>query len=97
MAFAATGTFTNPDDSDAEVIPNAYWVIESVVLTRGANPVDGLATFAVYRSLAAKNNGKKEKYRNTFRFNYAPAGGNVYSQAQTAMKALPWAPGLVDA
>lgn len=97
MAFAATGTFTNPDDSDAEVIANAYWVIESVHLTRGANPVDGLATFAVYRSLQAKNNRKPEKYRNTFPFNYVPANGNVYSQAQTAMKALPWAPGLVDA
>ena len=97
MAFAAKGTFTNPDDDDAEALVNAYWVIESVMLTRGANPVDGLATFAVYRSLNAKNNGKKEKYRNTFPFNYAPAGGSVYSQAQVAMKTLPWAPGLVDA
>lgn len=97
MAFAATGTFTNPDDSDSEAIANAYWEIESVYLTRGANPKDGLATFAVYRSLNAKNNGKKEKYRNTFPFNYAPAGGSAYSQAQVAMKALPWAPGLVDA
>lgn len=97
MAFAATGTFTNPDNDDAEVIQNAYWVIESVHLTRSANPVDGLATFAVYRSLQAKNNGKPEKYRNTFPFNYVPAGGNVYSQAQQAMKALPWAPGLIDA
>lgn len=61
MAFAATGNFTNPDDSDAEVIANAYFVIDQVILTRGQNPNDGLAFYSVYRSLTAKNNGKKAR------------------------------------
>ena len=96
-AFEATGTFHNPDDDDAEVITNAYWVIEKVDLTKGANPFDGIATFAVYRSLSAKNAGKNAKYRNTFPFNYVKSTPDAYNQAQVAMKALSWAPGLVDA
>lgn len=97
MAIAASGTFTNPDNSDAEVIANAYFVIDQVVLTRGQNPLDGLAFFSVYRSLTAKNNGKPARYRNTFPFAYAAGSGSAYAQAQTALKALPQFSGLVDA
>lgn len=97
MAFAASGTFTNPDDSDAEVISNAYFVITEVHLFRGQGPNDGLAMYEVYRSLTAKNNGKPIRYRNTFPFAYAAGGGSAYSQAQVALKALPNFPGLVDA
>jgi hypothetical protein len=59
--------------------------------------LDSLATFEVYKSQAAKNNGKKPRYRSTLPFDYVPANGNIIDQALEALKALPEYPGLVDA
>lgn len=100
MAFQAIGPFTHPSAEEDESYPNALFVITKVEINKGSTPYSGkdsLGHYEVYKSQAAKNNGKKARYSNTFPFDYAPAGGNLFTQALAALKALPEYPGLVDA
>jgi hypothetical protein len=99
MAFAAIGPFNHPDTEQDESWPNAYFVITEVNTSRVATPysgMDSLAHYKVYKSKAAKQDGKKERYSNTFPFDYVPADGNIFAQALEQLKLLPEYPGLVN-
>jgi hypothetical protein len=75
--------------------PASLW---SLAGSPGATPYAGkdtLATFEVYKTQAAFNNGRHPKFANTVPFDYVPGGGNINTQALEALK-LEF-PGLVDA
>jgi hypothetical protein len=99
MAFKAVGPFTHPSAEEDESFPSALFVITKVETTTGPNPYagkDSLASYSVFKSENAEQNGQKARYSNTFPFDYAPNGGSILTQALTALKTLPEYPGLVD-
>jgi hypothetical protein len=99
MAFAAIGPFNHPDTEQDESWPTAFFVITEVNTSRVATPYsdkDSLAHYKVYKSKQAKQDGKKERYSNTFPFDYVPANGNIFAQALETLKLQPEYPGLVD-
>jgi hypothetical protein len=100
MAFAAIGPFTDPDPLKDESYPNAYFIIHKVEINKGSAPhagKDSLASYRVFKTQAAFNNGKRPKFENTVPFDYSAAAGNIFTQALTALKAQPEYPGLIDA
>lgn len=100
MAFAAEGPFTHPDPVEDETYPNAYFRITAVDHRPDEKPYagkDSLGSYSVWKTQAARSNGKRPRYKGTFPFDYVVANGGIRAQALAALKALPEYPGLIDA
>lgn len=75
------------------LVPNAYFVIEQIAWSKNA---PSLVTAPVYKSQAARNQGKRSIGYVSFTFDPDTGTGGIQAKAYNAMKLLPEMAGAVD-